>query len=64
MQSHRGTKQPDVLEELPEVQSVCWGCGAEKTKLERQLGADHRITKGFEFHAKKLRPFLSAIGSY
>lgn len=63
MQRNRGTKQPDVLEELPEVQSVGRGEGGRAGKMKLG-GSPVLITKGFEFHAKKLRTFLSAIGSY
>lgn len=46
MQSHRGTKQPDVLEELPEVQSVCWGGWSREDEAGEAVGCGSQDHKG------------------
>lgn len=59
VQRHSGTKQLMCQRNGQEFK-VWWGSRGDEAG--EAFGV--QITKGFEYHAKKLRPFLPAMGSY
>lgn len=59
VQRHRGTKQPDMLEEQPGVQSVV---GEQRGGSWR--GSWRRSQRALNIMLRRLRLFLSPIGSY